>query len=459
MNKKVLIPTLALSFALPVQAFASEVESNQEPKTEIVEAGLTPDDFMYPIDQLGESIGLQLADEGVEKATTLDVIAEERVSEVAEMIEQGNTELVAPTLEDYQATLDELNNELDTAIENGEDVTEVIVAMEEKSEIEEALIEEAIETLPESEQESISEVIKEMEEQLDETTETVDIVEVTDEAEGDSLKKQVATSVLVAKIGEEALKQSQENQLNERQILAIQSIADKSGKSFDEVLTVFLKNEKGIGSTTKDLGLKPNEVMKTVNHDFKEAKKQIQKQFKETKKGSPAVQKESVEQESIVDSDKSMIQETVEEPVQTPVQTPVQKKEEVKVKPSKQPESKQHSVTHEEKSKGKSEEKKQEKQSNANKKVEEKAVNKPHNQEVKHEKKEEPKKIESKVTAPSQVTVPKVEEEAEVKAQMPKAETNPQPSKEKEQGNNGGGKGNGNGKGNGQEKGNGHNES
>ena len=61
-------------------------------------------------------------------------------------------------------------------------------------------------------------------------------------------------------------------QLNARQILVVHSLAKQTGKSFDEVLEVFISNGKGIGATAKALGLTPKTALKGINGTFKEVK-------------------------------------------------------------------------------------------------------------------------------------------------------------------------------------------
>lgn len=297
MKKIILISAITISLALPMQAFASEIGA-----TPTVEPGITPDSLLYPVDQVVEKIELGFVDDGVSKATELTDIAEERLAEAVEMIESDETDLAQSTLESYEKALSDLNDELDTAIETGENVLPVMEEIQSGREETEQVIEEVISDLPKEQQEEISNVIEEEQSELESTTEAVDLLEGEEteqtpqqEAESEQinvktdvqepLKKEIIKQAFISLIGEENVARVVEQGLNERQIVALISFSEKTGKTFEEVLNVFLDSNKGIGSTAKALDLTQKEALKVLNKNLKQHKKEIQQKFKEIQKG------------------------------------------------------------------------------------------------------------------------------------------------------------------------------
>lgn len=97
------------------------------------------------------------------------------------------------------------------------------------------------------------------------------------------LNKVIMAGNIAKEVDRAAVKLYISGQLNVRQILAVHSLAKQTGKSFEEVLEVFLSNEKGIGATAKALGLTQKTALKEINKTFKDVKKKIQAEFKEEK--------------------------------------------------------------------------------------------------------------------------------------------------------------------------------
>jgi len=82
---------------------SSEITTTTENK---VEAGVTPDSFLYSIDKLFEEINLKLASSTEDEAKLLIQYAQERLAETKVMIENNEEALITPTVTDYIDTLE-----------------------------------------------------------------------------------------------------------------------------------------------------------------------------------------------------------------------------------------------------------------------------------------------------------------------------------------------------------------
>lgn len=320
MKKRVVLPML-LSLTLPMQVFANEAEDNT-----VADAGVTPDEILYFFDTAVESVEEMFAEEGVEKATLLEEHASERLAEIVELNDANDKENVLSTIERYEETLSDLVGELDKAIEAGQSVAEIGEKIEESEAYSEQVLEEALDILTDEQVTDVESDLEEVSSELGETAEVIailedDSTEVVPTTEEESLKRQVSAKVIGEVVGQELLDVALENELNDRQILAIHALALTSGKTFEEVLELFNANEQGIGATAKALGLNQKEALKTINAEFKSAKRQIKSQFKvakqETEQTSTEEETDNEPADSENTSDKDAVNEGEAEAVPT----------------------------------------------------------------------------------------------------------------------------------------------
>ncbi|WDC84567.1 DUF5667 domain-containing protein [Caloramator sp. mosi_1] len=67
-----------------------------------VDAGITPDSILYPVDKLIDEVKISLTFDEEKKAEVTADVAEERLVEAQVMAEEGKEELVKTTVEEYQ---------------------------------------------------------------------------------------------------------------------------------------------------------------------------------------------------------------------------------------------------------------------------------------------------------------------------------------------------------------------
>ena len=305
MRKKILSIILAALIISPIKVFATEAT--------LTDPGITPDSPVYALDMLAENVQLALTTDGEKEVIVLDAIAEERLAESEQMLEENKTDLAQEALNDYTETLDKITEQLDTAISNGEDITDTVTIIDNNISDNEGAVEEIINSLPEDSQEAIEDKVDEVTSEIDATKESNDVLtdneENTEVAEEITSERKISELQTVTKVinNQAFMDEATKLGLNTRQMLTLKSLADVSGKSLEDILKVYLDNDKSMGLTLKTLELKANEIMKTVNKDFKSAKVQINTTFKAEK-----------------NTKKTDISTEPETEVTTPVTTPVQ---------------------------------------------------------------------------------------------------------------------------------------
>ena len=281
MRKKILSIILAALIISPIKVFATEAT--------LTDPGITPDSPVYALDMLAENVQLALTTDGEKEVIVLDAIAEERLAESEQMLEENKTDLAQEALNDYTETLDKITEQLDTAISNGEDITDTVTIIDNNISDNEGAVEEIINSLPEDSQEAIEDKVDEVTSEIDATKESNDVLtdneENTEVAEEITSERKISELQTVTKVinNQAFMDEATKLGLNTRQMLTLKSLADVSGKSLEDILKVYLDNDKSMGLTLKTLELKANEIMKTVNKDFKSAKMQINATFKEEK--------------------------------------------------------------------------------------------------------------------------------------------------------------------------------
>ncbi|SHH93540.1 DUF5667 domain-containing protein [Clostridium grantii] len=103
-----------LACSLSLSAFA-EGEA-----TLINSAGITPDSFLYPVDEFIEDIALMLANEDEEKVQLLTEIAEERLGESEVMAGEGKEDFAEEALASYDESLNKATEIIEEIINNSE---------------------------------------------------------------------------------------------------------------------------------------------------------------------------------------------------------------------------------------------------------------------------------------------------------------------------------------------------
>ena len=96
MRKKILSIILAALIISPIKVFATEAS--------LTDPGITPDSPVYALDMLAENVQLALTTDGEKEVIALDEIAEERLAESEQMLEEDKTDLAEEALNEYTET-------------------------------------------------------------------------------------------------------------------------------------------------------------------------------------------------------------------------------------------------------------------------------------------------------------------------------------------------------------------
>lgn len=264
------------------------------------EPGITPDSILYSLDKLMEKIQLALITDAVEEAEALAKIAQERLAESNAMVDKEDIELSQKALEEYKANLAEAVELIETAMEDGKQVASVMDKINDANLEDAEAIEKILASIPEEFRAEVKASIEDLAAATEAAAETAQVIEGTEE-EQNSVKQEITNKIIEEKIQDAALiAKINEAGLNTRQVIAIMSLAEQAEKPLAEVIDLFLENEKGIGSTAKELGLTTKDALKGINGSFKETKATIKTAFKEAIK---LVDEEDQEEaEEIVDS-------------------------------------------------------------------------------------------------------------------------------------------------------------
>jgi hypothetical protein len=339
----------------------AEVVSTAE-ETDVPEAGITPDSWLYGLDNFMKELHLLITFDAAEKAGLLDEISGERLAEAREMVEADKVKYGLIAMKAYKAALEKTVEVLDDAILNGKDMDSVLSQLSSNQAEREKLAAIILEEVPEDLRAEVEKQLQEASDDIEVTVEVADYdaddtdaedvesadtdaVNADDEISDDTssndvndgtstdvtnsdnttaedeaayettlpLKKSVTGMVLEETVSEAAAQMFAKGELNLRQIITVASLAEQTGKGFDEVLTVFLENGKGIGATAKALELQPKAALKGIKEVFKDAKKQIKEGFAEAEKGSKAD-----ETSDDADKEENTEQETADTDTQTP---------------------------------------------------------------------------------------------------------------------------------------------
>lgn len=229
--KRFFISMLLVSF-LGFNATSAYASSETTTTENQVEAGITPDSFLYSIDKLFEEINLKLASSTEEEAKLLLQYAQERLAETKTLIENNEEELVKTTVTDYIDTLEAAEDKIVETAAN-EDVDDII-----KEDLADTL-----NTATEISEEIEPALPDELKEQVSEKTDTISI-----------------TAKVVAGIDVDVVKSLREKQLGYGQIAHIVALSQASGKSIEEISELVINKEKGFGEIARELGLHPSKM-------------------------------------------------------------------------------------------------------------------------------------------------------------------------------------------------------
>jgi hypothetical protein len=134
-----------------------------------INAGITPDSILYPVDKAIENVQVALTTDPVEKAQTLTEISSERLDEAQVMASEGKTELVSTAITESQNTQAEAQNVLTSAEKNfdTENVTaeqtqaldNAVTEMQKETNDQMKQLETIVETAPEEVKEEVKAVV------------------------------------------------------------------------------------------------------------------------------------------------------------------------------------------------------------------------------------------------------------------------------------------------------------
>ena len=292
MKRKVAALLISSLLMAPVQSFADsgvetstyEVQINKEnSNTEEVSKGITPDSFLYILDKLAENIKITITFDSVKKAKLFLAIAQERLGESNSMIIRSKNDLAEKALKEYQITLDNAINTTNEALENGEKVSDITKEIEDATLSHKEIIEKILVKLNNEIKDTVKEELENIYTKAEVTKDVVSLVEEVDEKNGEIQEKEieekgslenVAVEVIIKEEikDESVIEKAQTEKLNSRQMIAIISLAQQSGKSIEEVIDIFKDNNKGLGSTALALGIAPKNTLKGINETFRKYK-------------------------------------------------------------------------------------------------------------------------------------------------------------------------------------------
>ena len=214
--------------------------------TKEIGAGITPDKITYFTDKLVEDIQVSFTYDDEQKADLLIDISQERLAEAKEMAEKEKSQYVETAIDGY----------LETVADAEEAILDVITDEDISEEIKEELI---------NELEDVSQVDDIVQENLDEDKKE-ELIEKTEEVS--------YSANVVANIDVEVVKNLRNQGFGFGKIAYINSLSTISGKSVDELASVVVDDNKGLGELSKELGIKPSEIRSNSKSNVKNTNKE-----------------------------------------------------------------------------------------------------------------------------------------------------------------------------------------
>ena len=345
--KKVLAIVVTLSMMLSVPAFADTTTTTQTPVVEaattqipttettpattpatttasvieatavapVKEAGITPDSALYALDKLMERIQLSLITDAVKKAGILAEFAQERLAESNAMVDKANVELTQKALGEYKLNLELAINLIETAMEDGKDVADVMTGINVANLMDTAVVAKISASIPEEFRAEVMVGIEKVTKSTEATSETAQVIENKDEES--SIKKDITNKIIEENVKDAALiTKIREAGLNTRQIIALISLSEQSNKPLTEVIDLFLQNEKGIGATANKLGLTTKDALKGINESFKD-KEEVVALINSNLAGQTVAPTATIEEVKIVEQKLEKVVKEAKEQVKT----------------------------------------------------------------------------------------------------------------------------------------------
>lgn len=221
-----------------------------------LEAGLTPNDFLYFLDKLMEDIRVSLAFTPENKAKILVEIALERMAEFNSLEAEDKVKYAENLIGDYIDVVAQATEAVEQEQEENPDadVTDIISVIEQ-------VIQDGTNIITPGE--LSEEVVEKVSEQLQQA------------------KEIVINTKSVAGIDKEIVTKLREQGLGYGEIKLISKIASESQKTIDQVMSVYLET-KGIGKTMKVIGINPSQLNAKIRKDKVERVEEATKETEET---------------------------------------------------------------------------------------------------------------------------------------------------------------------------------
>jgi hypothetical protein len=214
--------------------------------TEEMDAGTTPDQFLYSLDQILEELQLFITVKDEKEIDLLLSFAKERLAEAKEMNAEEKEEFIKDTVEDY---IDKLES------------------AEEK--ISELFLSEEME----------AEKINELQDEIEKATEVDEVVaDKLDDETKEELEERTEVMkqlpAIVKGLSEEKVAELREQGLGFGQIAQVFILAEKSGKTVEEVAALYDGESKGFGDVAKELGFHPSELAKGKKESLEDSEEE-----------------------------------------------------------------------------------------------------------------------------------------------------------------------------------------
>jgi uncharacterized protein YdbL (DUF1318 family) len=175
----VILAVIMLVVAIPTAGFASEVDGSND----LVDAGITPDSWLYGFDGFLKELHLFFTFNAADKAGLMHDISEERLAEAKEMIEKNKAKYGTVALLAYKSALERAIEAMDKAILEGKDITEAVEKFGGTLADRQKMIKWLLEQIPEEDREKLNVPLQDT---IDDITVTIDVVDIdeTDETDG-----------------------------------------------------------------------------------------------------------------------------------------------------------------------------------------------------------------------------------------------------------------------------------
>jgi hypothetical protein len=189
--KKILAIVLALSMMLSIPAFADTTTTTQTSATEatttlttttlVQNAGITPDSALYALDKLIEKIQIAIITDAVKEADLIANIAQERLAESEAMADKANVELAQKALEEYQVDLEKAVAMIETAMEDGKEVSGVMKSINDANLEDAVVVTKILASIPEEFRAEVKAGIEVLVKATEAANETAQVIENKDE--------------------------------------------------------------------------------------------------------------------------------------------------------------------------------------------------------------------------------------------------------------------------------------